>query len=65
MFNYFEILLTLSTFPQFLLVFYVADFEPTNVCWAIFSCSPEKDEVEKTIDDHTKQLLKVRNISLC
>ena len=75
MFKYCEILLTLNiiyflgivNFSTISCRVYVADFERVNVCWAIFSCSPEKDEVVKTIDidDRTKQLLKARNISLC
>ena len=44
----------------------IADFGQVNDCWAIFSCSPEKDEVKKKkIGDSMKQLLKTRNISLC
>ena len=43
----------------------IADFGQVNVCWAIFSCSSEKDEEKKKIGDSMKQLLKTRNISLC
>ena len=46
----------------------IADFGQVNVCWAIFSCSSEKDEAKKKkkkIGDSMKQLLKTRNISLC
>ena len=45
----------------------IADFGQVNDCWAIFSCSPEKDEAKKKkkIGDSMKQLLKTRNISLC
>ena len=66
MFIYYEILfLNIINFFTISSSVSIADFEQVNVFWAIISGSPEKDEVEQTIDNSTKQLLKAGNIGLC